>query len=252
MKSDTIAAQLYTVRDFLKTPKDMASSFARIKAIGFDTVQVSGIGPIETQELKRMLDGEGLRCCATHEPGKDILGNPEAVVERLKILECFHTAYPYPHTAPKTAPEYRNLAAALDRSGALLRKAGIALSYHNHAIEFERFGDRTGLEIILENASALNLMAEIDTFWVQYGGQDPSAWCRKLANRLPLLHLKDYGIVENKHRMFEVGRGNLDWKSIVGAARQSGTEWFIIEQDECAGDPFDSLKISLEYLLALD
>jgi len=48
--------------------------------------------------------------------------------------------------------------------------------------------------------------------------------------------------------MLEVGNGNLNWKEIVSAAKASGTEWFIIEQDVCIIDPFDSLKISLNYL----
>ncbi|MEI8352769.1 MAG: sugar phosphate isomerase/epimerase, partial [bacterium] len=86
-------------------------------------------------------------------------------------------------------------------------------------------------------------------YWVQFGGGNPIEWCKKLENRLPLLHLKEYGIVENKPTMLELGSGNLDWKRIVKAAKKSGTEWFIIEQDICRIDPFDSLKMSLEYLI---
>jgi sugar phosphate isomerase/epimerase len=249
MKKKSIAAQLYTVRDFLKTPADIAASLKRIKAIGFDTVQVSGMGPIETKELRKMLDGEGLVCCATHEPGKDILENPKKVVETLKELGCMYTAYPWPHTSPKTEADYLALAAALDKSGKVLREAGLVLAYHNHAIEFERFGKKTGLEILYDKTSPKNLQGEIDTFWIQYGGGDSVEWCKKLENRLPLLHLKDYGIVDNKHTMFEIGQGNLDWKRIIKAAKKAGTEWFIIEQDICRADPFDSLKASLEYML---
>jgi len=61
-----IGAQLYTAREFCKTPADIARSCARVKAMGYDGVQVSGIGPIEPVELKRILDGEGLACAATH------------------------------------------------------------------------------------------------------------------------------------------------------------------------------------------
>ncbi len=249
MKRKQIAAQLYTLRDFLKTPADIATSLKKVKALGFDAVQVSGLGPIDTVELKKILDGEGLTCCATHESGQMIFDQPEKVVEKLNLLGCKYTAYPWPHTSPKTEADYKQLAAALDKSGKVLRDAGQVLTYHNHGIEFEKFGNKTGLDIIYDETNPKCLQGEIDTYWVQFGGGDPVAWCKKLENRLPLLHLKEYGIVENKPIMLEIGSGNLDWKRIVKAAKKSGTEWFIIEQDVCRIDPFESLKMSLEYLI---
>ncbi len=249
MRRKQIAAQLYTLRDFLKTPEDIATSLKKVKKMGFDAVQVSGLGPIDTAELRKILDGEGLTCCATHESGQMIFDEPEKVVEKLNLLGCKYTAYPWPHTSPKTEDDYKQLAAALNKSGKVLRDAGQVLTYHNHGIEFVKFGKKTGLEIIYDESSPEYLQGEIDTYWVQFGGGDPVEWCKKLENRLPLLHLKEYGIVDNKPTMLEVGSGNLDWKRIVKAAKKSGTEWFIIEQDVCRIDPFDSLKMSLEYLI---
>ena len=62
MRRKQIAAQLYTLREFLKTPEDIAISLKKVKKIGFDAVQVSGLGPIDAAELKKILDGEGLIC----------------------------------------------------------------------------------------------------------------------------------------------------------------------------------------------
>lgn len=42
----------------------------------------------------------------------------------------------------------------------------------------------------------------------------------------------------------EVGEGNLDWSAIFDACAKAGTRWLIVEQEECAGDPFASLAIS--------
>lgn len=249
MKKDMIAAQLYTVREYLKTPKDIADSLKKVKAIGFDAVQVSGMGPIDVKELKAILDGEGLVCCATHEAGKTIIEEPEKVIDRLRALDCRHTAYPYPHVPLDSEDAALTLAKALDAVGAKYRQAGITLSYHNHAMEFQRFGGKTLLDLIYDRADAKNLQGEIDTYWVQYGGGDPVGWCRKLKNRLPLLHLKEYGIIGKDINMLEVGSGNLDWKGIVAAARDAGTQWYIIEQDICRFDPFDSLKMGLDFLI---
>ena len=64
-----LAAQLFTIRDYTKTPKDIAESMKKIKAIGYDAVQISGLGPIDPKELAAILDGEGLVCCASHDGG---------------------------------------------------------------------------------------------------------------------------------------------------------------------------------------
>ena len=46
MKRSQVAAQLYTIRDHLKTPQDTAKSMRKIRSIGYEAVQVSGMGPI--------------------------------------------------------------------------------------------------------------------------------------------------------------------------------------------------------------
>jgi len=249
MKKEQIAVQLYTLRDLLKTPADIATSLKKVKALGFDAVQVSGMGEIAEKELVKILDGEGLVCCATHEPGATIVDDIQQVIDRLSSLNCKYTAYPYPHANLKTEKDYVELAKSLDVAGKKMADAGQVLTYHNHAIEFQRFGDRTGLDIIYDETDSVNLQGEIDTYWVQYGGADPTMWCKKLKNRLPLLHLKEFGIIDNEIKMLELGNGNLDWASIIEAGDYAGTEWFIIEQDICRFDPFDSLKISRDYLV---
>ncbi len=249
MKRKQIAVQLYTLRDFLKTPKEIAKTLKKVKKIGFEAVEVGGLGPIDTAELKEILDGEGLACCATHESGSMIFDEPGKVAEKLDILGCKYVSYPWPHTSPKTKEDYKQLADMLNKSGKTLAKSGKTLAYHNHAIEFERFGKKNGLEIIYSETDQKYLQGELDTFWVQHGGGNPVEWCERLDGRLPLLHLKEFGIIDNQITMLEIGSGNLDWKKIVKAARKSGTRWFIIEQDTCRICPFDSLEISLKYLM---
>jgi sugar phosphate isomerase/epimerase len=248
MKKNVIAAQLYTLRDFLKTPADIVSTIKKVKAMGFEAVQASGFS-YDPKEFKKLLDDEGLVCCATHEGGKDILETPEKIAEKLDILGCDYTAYPWPHTNPASAADYVALAKQLDKAGEVLAKAGKVLCYHNHSAEFEKFDKRLGLEIIYEETNPKFLQGEIDTYWVQHGGQNPVDWIKKLKKRLPLLHLKDYGIINREVKIFEIGGGNLDWAAIVKAGKAAGTKWFIIEEDTCRFDPFDSIKASLDYLV---
>lgn len=252
MKITQVAAQLYTVRDFAKTPAEIAQALKRVRAMGYTAVQVSGIGPIEPAELRRMLDGEGLTCCATHEDMHQILKDPAPLIEKLKALGCGYTAYPFPAGFDvHDEDSMLKLAAELNRVGELFHRAEITLSYHNHQLEFARLGSRTALDVIFANTDPAYLHAEIDTYWVQYGGGVPQDWCTKLAGRLSTIHMKDYGIDAKNSPVFkEIGAGNLNWPAIIRAAEGSGCHWFIVEQDVCPGDPFDSLKQSFDYIQA--
>ncbi len=248
MKTTQIAAQLYTCRDILKTPAEIATTLRRLREAGYQAVQLSGVGPIDDGELLRILDGEGLVCCATHESGKKILNEPQWVVERLKKFRCRATAYAFPEGVDMNdLGSVQALVSNLEASASVLAASGLALCYHNHHHEFRKLGGRTIFERIFDGAP--HLQGEPDTYWVQYGGGDPVDWCQRLAGRLPIIHLKDYAVGKDIQPIYsEIGAGNLDFKRIVAAAEKSGCEWFIVEQDTCPGDPVDSLAQSYRYL----
>lgn len=252
MNIDQVALQLYTLRDFLKTPSDIATTLRQVREIGYRAVQVSGLGPIEPGELREMLDGEGLTLCATHESAEELLDAPERVVDRLGALGCDLSAYPYPRGVDFGSEEsVAGLIRKLDRAGEVLAQAGMTLCYHNHQHEFRKLGGSLVLERIYAETDLRHLQGEIDTYWVQYGGGDPVAWCEKLSGRLPILHLKDYKVgADNQPTFAEVGSGNLNFGAIVAAAETAGCRWFAVEQDTCEGDPFDSVRASFEYIRA--
>ena len=250
MKKNEIALTLYTVRDFCQTEKDLLNTLNKIKKIGYDAIQVSSIGPINPIEIKKMCDDIGLTICATHEPNEEIINNTEAVIEKLNTLNCTYTALPYPKNM-----NFLDLN-VLDKfiediniAGSKFHSEGKVLCYHNHALEFQKIQNEIILDRIYENTDSKFIKGEPDIYWIQKGGQDPLIWCKKLERRMPLLHLKDF-IMINDHESFfaEVGSGNLDIKNIVKTATDSGCKWFIVEQDECSGDPFDSLEISYKNL----
>jgi sugar phosphate isomerase/epimerase len=252
MNIEQVAIQLYTLRNHCTTSAAYAATLKRVREIGYQSIQISGVGPIPPQELRSIADGEGLSICATHEPALTILNEPEKVVERLQILGCKYTAYPFPAEVDFSQEEHvRKLISNLDTAGATLRAAGQVLCYHNHAHEFTRYDGETVLDAIYGGTNPENLQAELDTYWVQAGGANPVEWCAKLNGRLPLLHLKDYAVTPKGAPLYaEIGYGNLDFKAIIAAAEQSGCQHFIVEQDTCPSDEFESIKKSFEYIKA--
>jgi sugar phosphate isomerase/epimerase len=248
MKLNQVALQLYTLREFLKTPADIAATLKRVRAIGYQAVQVSGMGPIPETDLVQLCHDNGLTICATHEPSDTILNEPQKVVERLRNLGTRITAYPYPAGIQfDTLDLVKDFCRRLDAAGKVLHDAGLVLCYHNHHIEFRRIDGKTVLEIIY--AETKYVQGEPDTYWIQNGGGDPVEWCDRLKGRLPIIHLKDYTVTaDNKVTFAEIGNGNLNWKKIIAAAEAAGCQWYCVEQDTCPGDPFVSVKQSFEFI----
>jgi sugar phosphate isomerase/epimerase len=248
MPHTTLAAQLYTLRDFLKTPDDIARTLPKVAALGYRAVQLSALGPIDTRELKQILDGAGLTVCATHVGFERLRDDLDAVAEEHRILDCKYAAIGGLPQAYRTAEGYHRFAREASEVARRMKERGLTFGYHNHSFELEKFDGRAGLEILYSESDPEAFTAEIDTYWIQHGGGDPAAWIRRVAGRSPLVHLKDMAMRGSEQLMAEVGEGNLNWPAILDACREAGVEWYIVEQDTCQRDPFESLGISLRNL----
>ncbi len=251
MQKITIAAQMFSFRNYIKTPAGVRDTFRRLKQMGYDAIQLSGsIAPMPTADLAAMLRDEGLTAPTSHSFAKTIVEEPEKEAERLLELGCRHTAYPFPHWRPTGEGEVIELARELNEAAKRFRAAGVTLAYHNHSIEFERFNGRTMLEILYAEAPELD--AELDTYWVQKGGADPVRWIETLTGRQQVLHLKDYGMKPfcdcNGSVMMPVGEGNLDWERILDAADRAGVTCWVVEHDGDTSDPFGSFASSIRFL----
>ena len=249
MKANQIAATLYTVRDFVTTPETLVSSLKKLKAMGYAAFQ-GGSFPVPLPEVRKIAADEGLAILAPHFPMDQILAQPSEMIDKLGQLGCNEVAYAYPAGIKmESLDDIKAFARQLNTAGAAYQKAGITLLYHNHSIEFQRFGGKAVLDIIYDETDPKNLQGEIDTYWIQHGGGNPVAWCQKMKGRLPHLHCKDYCINPQMQPVFaEVGNGNLDWQNIIAAADAAGCQWYLVEQDTCPGDPFGSMKMSAEFL----
>ena len=183
-----------------------------------------------------------------HDPADRILEVPEEIGKRLQELSCPHCAVPFPpYTFPASEEEVVNLAKKINQSAQVLRRFGVTLSYHNHSQEFQHFNGKRMLDIIYANAP--DIQAELDTFWVQRGGDNPERWIRRFPGRTDVLHIKDYGIVPpNEIVMCPIGDGNLDWDVLLTAAEQCGVKYYVVEHDGDCADPFESFAASMRFL----
>jgi sugar phosphate isomerase/epimerase len=239
-------------------------SMKKIKAIGYDSVQCGTPRFLTDVELKAMLDDVGLVPCSGYGSFEAMNSNPDAIKKAVATAKVYGTKYVGIGTLPDDQREsvdgYKKFAADLNKIGKELSKEGCAIIYHNHALEFYSFGGgKHGMDILFEETDPSCVFFNLDTHWLASAGVNPVDWIYKSKGRMPIIHFKDYAIgggaemIEGVSKLFaEVGEGNLDWVNIVKACHDTDIEYAIVEQDSCKGDPFDSLKISYQNMLAFN
>ena len=243
--SSIIGAQLYTLRDHLKTTEDIRSTFKRVRELGFSAVQLSGHGAGSAEEIAEFAAESDLAIVATHIAFDRICNDVDTVISEHKLWNCKHVGIGGMPSEFRNTNEFSRFASEASRSARPLIEAGLTFNYHNHSFELQRFGRKTGLEILADESDPAVFSFEIDTYWIQHGGGNPVSWLTRLRDRMHIVHLKDMAMMGSEQLFAEVGEGNLEWDPILKACRDAGIAWYLIEQDTCQGDPFESLAISL-------
>jgi len=236
--------QMYTLRDFCKTPEDIAKTLEKVSKIGYKVIQISGMAPMDPKELKKILDDNGLYACSSHTGYQEIVNEIGKVIDQHKILGCEGIICPGLPGEFHNKEGYIKVAKDFEKVIIKIKENGLILGYHNHGIEFERYDGKTGLEILMENCSGLEV--EIDTYWVQYGGGDPCFWIEKFSGRVSETHFKDMGIIKNSQVMPPIGEGNLNWGKIVKACKKAKVKYCLVEMDNPTIEHFEAVKLSIE------
>jgi len=249
-------AQCFTVRDFMDSPARIIESLKKIKAIGYECVQVGTPACMTDAEMKKALDDAGLYTCTTYAGYESMAADDEEIEEAIARAGVYNTDLVGIGTMPVSMRESRDgfkaFADSMNRIASGLKKGGCKLIYHPHALEFYCFGGGAhGMDILLNETDPDGVLFSLDTHWLASGGVNPVDWIYKARGRMPVIHFKDYAIgggaetVETVKKLFaEIGEGNLDWVTIIKACEETGVGVAIVEQDICKGDPFDSLALS--------
>jgi len=249
-----LGAQSYTIRAFTQTERDFRIAMQRIAAIGYTSVQLSAVGPIEPKILKSICDENGLSIVLTHTNPERILTDVDAVIREHELLGCEYIGI------GSMPDRYRNedwlIQFALDFTvpAKKIRDAGKLLMYHNHNFEWERLiSGQTMMDVLLDEMPADIMGITLDTYWVQAAGADVCAFIEKISDRIPCVHLKDMAVKGFEQRMAAVGDGNLDFPKILALlTKLNKTKHLLVEQDNCYGDsPFMCLKRSFNYVKGL-
>lgn len=250
-----VALQMFSLRDQARA--DYVGTLRQVAAADYNAVEAAfGYGGLGASDLRRILADRGVQIIASH-VGSDWLraSLDEEIAFNLAIGNRDLVCAELPREDRTNKAAFHRWAADLNRIGRRCRERGARLSYHSHSFEFRRFGQSTGLEILLGEAELLDW--EPDVYWISFAGEDPAAWIARYADRCRLIHLKDMKseplpadpIEANArdlqaHLSVALGEGRLDFGPSIAAA--TAAEWLIVEQDFSERPMLESVKRSRE------
>ncbi len=270
MKKFPVAIQVYSVRK--DAGKNLYGTLKKIKEMGYDGVEFAGLYKHSPEEVREMCADIGLTPISAHVPYLDMIADPEKVLGDYAAIGCRFVAVPY------LTEEYRpgtdrfpEVVENIKKLGAVAKKLGMQLVYHNHDFEFMKLNGKYALDILYADVSPELLETELDMCWVNVGGEDPAKYLAKYAGRSRILHLKDFN-GEKSDDMYEligiekkapvrpanfefrpVGYGKQNFPEILKVAETAGVEWIVVEQDQpsMGKTPLECAAMSREYLRSI-
>ena len=244
--------QMYMVAAEFK--EDPTGTLAKLAAIGYGYVEAFAMAISNMAEFRKMVSDAGLGCPSGHfafgfMPTEKLLDDAEVLGVRYVVSSVL------PSEPPKsldlsaimqmmnhlTGDDFKRMAAKANEIGESAKKHGLVFAYHNHNVEFRKLGGgKTGYEILLMETDPALVKLEVDAGWMAAGGANPAALIAAHAERVLLIHFKDFSTVtppinelgpEAGAHIVDLGAGVAPLKAAYEAARKAGAEYFIVDHD---------------------
>lgn len=242
-----IALQLYSVRH--ECAADFFGVLEQVAQMGYAGVEFAGYHGKSAEEIKKVLDDNGLVCEGTHTGYQAFADDQlEATVELHKTLGTTFAIIPgIPESMRNTPEEALKTAAWMTELVAKLEPYGLRTGFHAHAGDMKILeGGKSAWQIFAENTPDAFIM-QYDTANGLMGGADPVQPIRDLPGRNASLHLKGW---EGDHPAL-VGEGPIDWNAVFDAAENGGgVQWYVVEHEEETGS-IEAVTKCLQNLRAL-
>lgn len=248
------AAQLYSVRE--EFAKDCEGTIKELKNIGFKAVQLDGMRGNEPLEVARILKKYNMEVAGMHIKHDRFLNDIDGIVEESYLFGCKDIYCKYIDNEYQNIDGYKLTKKVLLEAVKKLSNLGFRVGLHNPEYDFNNTIDgRYVMDYITDPEYGISIYPEVDTYWISVAGHNPVEYIKRYSGRMPIIHFKDYkhGFNSNDmdNNLREIGKGDIDFLSILKWGNKNGIEYYCIEQDRSQIGILNSLKISLDYITKL-
>ena len=247
-----LAVQLYSVRDDMK--KDPAGTLKKLANIGYKYVEHAGYENRKfygyaISDFKKLLGDTGLKMDSGHsslgsgqwdKSANDFTDEWKYTIEDAAAVGMKYVISPgVDESLCKSMDDFKHYLDMFNKSGELCKRSGIHFAFHNESYEFNHNLEGKSIYDLILQRTDKNLVAQqMDIGNMYEPGGRALFFLKKYPGRFKLLHVKDE-MKNNKpaengnvYVNTVLGKGVLDVKEIIDYARNSGTEYFIIEQEQ--------------------
>lgn len=259
-KINNLGVQLYTVRDLMK--EDFEGTIAKVAQIGYKEVEFAGYFGRTPQQVRSVLDKNGLTAPSTHVQYDELDEKFPKVIEDSKTIGLKYIICPWiPEDLRKSPDIWKQAADKFNKCGEQTKNAGMQFGYHNHWFEFLPTNGKLPYDELLKMCDANLVKMEMDLCWITVAGADPVKYFNEYPGRFPLVHVKDVktlpkvtsGGAQNfgdTVDLTSVGDGVINWKRIFAQSDKAGIKHYIVEHDH-PKQPLENIRASYEYLTKL-
>lgn len=245
-----LGAQFYSIRAECKTPEALYGSMRKIKDIGYEIIQISGVCDIEAELLRAYSEELELPITCTHKSFDSIVNGTEKLIEYHRAIGCSVIGLGImPEEYRSSIEGVREFIRLLCEPIKKIEDAGLSFAYHNHSFEFKAIGGTNIFELLFEELPEADFIP--DVYWIKHGGYDPSLTLLRIAKagRATNIHFKDMK-TEPKGAICPCGEGVISFAPLARLCKSYGIENILVEQDNAAqlGDVFVQMKSSFDHL----
>ena len=244
-----LAAQMFTIRDFAKTEAEIGEALKKIKAAGYEGVQISGIGKYRPEWMADTVKELGLKVCACHIPLPRLVDDLDSVMAEYRAYGTEYIGLGY--YAMASREDCDGLIKTITPIVQKLHDSGFKFLYHNHAHEYFKLSNgATYMQYIMENMDSKKFGLLLDFYWLHRAGIDCVEYAKQHSDFLEVVHFKDMlpPDKDKPENFAEIFCGNMNYGAIYNTCKEIGVKWVAVEQDICSGNPFESLAISAKNL----
>lgn len=207
---------------------------------------------MKNTEFKKVMDDLGMNMVSTHcnDTGnfKSFELKAAAAGEiGLKYIIC---AFKGPQ---KTLDNFKKFAEEFNTCGEIAKKHGLRFAYHNHDYSFKAMDGIVPQDLMIKNTDPTLVDFEMDLYWTAAAGVDAVAYMDQFPNRFKLVHVKDMTKTATGYESCVIGKGTIDYKTLLPKLAKRGIAQMIVEQEAYSGtNELDAAKDNATYMKTLN
>ncbi len=268
LRPGKVALQLYSIRDYIKKV-GLEKALADIAAIGYEGVEFAGYWGFKPEQIKKMLDDNGLVACGTH------VHRNEFSPEKYKATCEFNLAlgnnficcpgggnmppncgWDGKHTPSQELEDFvKMLCDYYNTAAENCAKYGCKVGFHNHMWEFQikmRNGETFWDRFFKNTCKAVQM--EQDVGWTTCAGYDPCEEYKKYPGRSFTLHAKENGMGKDVKTFDAIlgqpgqpGAKGVEWDRLFPITDADNVQWYVVECERLCNN-LNAVKPSFDFL----